>query len=559
MLQNIRLPIRLWIPIVVLIAAMIGLSFVNISKIQEKVYESRVTQIQTAADSARSIVERFHNQFKNGTLSEGEAKSSALLALRALRYEGNEYIFAYDERGIAVAHGMRPELEGKNLWNLKDARGRFLIQDLIKAAKSGGGLVEFGWKQTADAPIREKLGYANFFAPWGWMIGTGLYVDDIDDEISGHVTNALSLLAAALLIAGSLAVAITRSITRPLARAIDDMRSIANGDLTRKVEGTDLPHEMGEIARALETFRNTAVERERIRAKEHEEEAKRIARVEFVERLCSDFEVAATDVISSLHQAVQNMQDASTTLGHSTEDSNARIAAAAAAAQQASDNVQSVAAATEELFASIDDINSRTNSSEDVALKARSQAADAKTTMTSLGAATRDIGTVLDLINDIANQTNLLALNATIEAARAGEAGKGFAVVAGEVKHLANQTSQATDQIATQITAIQNQTSGATEMIDQVSNIIEDLSEAATDIGSAIMQQRSATQEISRNVHEASQGTDEVTENVRGVVAASATVAEAGKEIGNAADSLSEAADELNRVVKRFLGDLQAA
>jgi len=559
MFKNQSLSVRIWVPIIALVFAMFGLSAFYLKTMWGETYDARIDEVKTATETAKTTTAHFFKQFQDGKLTEHQAQSLALGALRAMRFEGNEYMFVYNDQGVNVAHGARADLEGKDMWELKDANGTFLVQDLVKAAQSGGGAVRYGWKQSQTAPIKDKVAYANYFEPWGWTIGTGMYIDDMQADFMAHVKTSGTAFLIALILAGCLAISVIRSITRPLKNTIAEMQAIADGKLDQEISGTKSGDELGDIARSLLVFRDTALERERIQAHERGEETKRKQRIENVEKLCLEFDKAANRVIVALRTSIQEMSNASQTLSTSVHESNGRINAAAAAAQQAADNVQSVAAATEELFASMDEINNRTHSSEQVAHEAKQQANTADTTMATLGETTRNIGNVLDLINDIASQTNLLALNATIEAARAGEAGKGFAVVANEVKNLANQTSRATGQISDQITAVQEQTHNASNLITGVAAIMDQLTEASADIGAAVEQQRAATHEISRNVHEASIGTDEVTNNVQSVVTASQSVATAGKHIDHVASSLSAAANDLDHVVDRFLTDIRAA
>jgi len=553
MFKNQSLSVRIWVPIIALVFAMFGLSAFYLKTMWGETYDARIDEVKTATETAKTTTAHFFKQFQDGKLTEHQAQSLALGALRAMRFEGNEYMFVYNDQGVNVAHGARADLEGKDMWELKDANGTFLVQDLVKAAQSGGGAVRYGWKQSQTAPIKDKVAYANYFAPWGWTIGTGMYIDDMQNDFLAHVETSGAAFLVALILAGWLAISVIRSITRPLKDTIAEMQAIADGKLDQDISGTHSTDELGDIARSLLIFRNTAQERERIQAHERGEETKRKQRIENVEKLCLEFDKAANRVIVALRTSIQEMSNASQTLSTSVHESNGRINAAAAAAQQAADNVQSVAAATEELFASMDEINNRTHSSEQVAHEAKEQANTADTTMATLGETTRNIGNVLDLINDIASQTNLLALNATIEAARAGEAGKGFAVVANEVKNLANQTSRATGQISDQITAVQEQTHNALTAIEGISGIISNMNEISGTIAAAVEQQGSATTEIARNVELAALGTSEVSTNIGSVQQAAEETGHTAEQIHSAASELSEQAEKLKEQVRAFI------
>ncbi len=559
MLQSLRIATRLWIPAAALVLAMLVASGFSLEALWRSVYDGRVAQVRAVVESATSTVAALDARAKAGEITLADAQDQARQALRAVRFADGEYLFVYDESGVNVAHGMRRELEGRNLWGFKDANGKPMIQDLIAAAKAGGGAVRYGWKQTETAEARDKIAWSASYAPWGWAIGTGVYIDDIQADFLLRLETELAALALVLAIAGVLTVAVARSIVRPMRATIREMGEVADGNLEIAISGAAARNELGEIAAALETFRDAAREQAAARMRERQADAERVARAERLAELCAGFERAMAGMSRSLGQSVANMDAAAVTLSEAAKATDSRVAAAAAAAEQAASNVHSVAAATEELFASVDEINRQTQASGEIAHAARDRAGNAEATMSELGEQTRSIGAVLDMITDIASQTNLLALNATIEAARAGEAGKGFAVVAGEVKTLANQTAQATDRIADQIGAVQARTGGAAALIGEVSEIIGKLDAAATGISSAVEQQRAATHEIARNIHEAARVTDEMSGNVGEVQAHAAKVAGSSTAIKDAAEKLGADAQALNAVVDRFLSDVRAA
>jgi methyl-accepting chemotaxis protein len=556
-MSRLRISTRILIPTIALVLSAIGLSAFHLNAMWEKVYDGRVQQVRAVVESSVSIVARLHDRAVAGDLPEAEAKRLALESLRALRFAGNEYIFAYDEHGVNVAHGMRPELEGKNLWSLQDANGLYMIRELIRAAKEGGGVVRYGWKQKQDAPIKDKVAWSAMFAPWGWMIGTGVYIDDIQAEFLSRLYAAVAALVAVLVVSAVLAAAVSRSIVRPLKASVAEMKSLEKGDLDIAVSGTERGDELGDIARGLQSFRDTARERALALRHDREAEAARLARGERIECLCSDFERTIAGVSASLVQSVGNMTAASDGLAEAAQAGNSRAAAAAAAAEHAASNVRTVAAATEELFSSGGEISRHAGESGSIAETAKCRIDEAKASMATLDQETRNIGTVLDLINDIASQTNLLALNATIEAARAGEAGKGFAVVAGEVKSLADQTAKATDEIAQQITSIQDHTGGAASLIGDVAAVIERLNASAAEIGVAVEQQQAATQDISRNIQEAARVTGDMRADVGEVAAAADRVAASSEQIRVASTGLSSDAASLNAVVERFLAEIR--
>jgi methyl-accepting chemotaxis protein len=231
----------------------------------------------------------------------------------------------------------------------------------------------------------------------------------------------------------------------------------------------------------------------------------------------------------------------------------------AAASTQASTNVETVAAAAEELAASIGEIGRQVAHSNQISRRAADEAGRTDADVQELAKTALRIGEVVSLISDIASQTNLLALNATIEAARAGEAGKGFAVVANEVKSLANQTARATEEISTQITAVQDQTKAVVDAIRSIGTVIDEVSSIAGAIAAAVEQQSAATQEIARNVEQAAAGTSEVSSTIAGVQQAAGDTGSAATTVLDAARLLSGQAGELRQAVDQFLADVKVA
>lgn len=305
--------------------------------------------------------------------------------------------------------------------------------------------------------------------------------------------------------------------SKPLTAMLVTVEELASGntDITINARSKD---EVGKLAAAMEKFRIQIIERKELaeRQKEMERESEEKVR-ETVLRMTDTI----TDKLNGTVAALQNNTAAMTSAVDTMEQINNEVmdenTAVAAAAEEATVNVQSVSSATEEMTTAIQEVAEQSAQSASVAERAKSQSDEAQAQILGLNEAAQEIGQVIAMITDIADQTNLLALNATIEAARAGESGKGFAVVASEVKSLASQTAKATEQIGGQVQSIQSATSNAVSMIDAITNTIGEVSQVASAIASAVEEQGATTQEISRNIHEAATGTQSVTESIHKV------------------------------------------
>ncbi len=350
-----------------------------------------------------------------------------------------------------------------------------------------------------------------------------------------------------------------RSIVKPLQRSTSEMLMLAEGDKSFEISGVELKDEIGDIASALQTFKDNAIAQDDMAAKEQEMVAQREERTQRIEGLVAKFESDSNEILTQVGAAASQMNATSGEMSSVAQDTALRSNTVAAAAEEASVNVQTVAAAAEELSCSIEEINRQVGQSSEIASDAVSKADENIATIKGLEEASNRIGEVVGLISDIAEQTNLLALNATIEAARAGEAGKGFAVVASEVKNLANQTAKATEEISSQVDEMQGVTRTAVDAIEAIGKTIESMNEISVSISAAIDEQGAATQEISRNVQEASAGTTEVTSNMQGVSEASTQTGNSSQQVLEASNDLAHQADEMRKSVDAFIQGIRAA
>jgi methyl-accepting chemotaxis protein len=519
----------------------------------------RFSKSQAAVEMASGIATALDRQVTSGALSRADAIQRFRENLYAARFDGGNYLAAYDYAGLVIALPPSPDMVGKTN-PAKADDGQSLIQEIIAMARTGShGPMAYHYPHPGSTVPALKWTALADFPAWNMVIFSGAYLDDINGDLlrmSGAVGLVALPLIAVLVVLGLLTY---RSVVGGLNRLAGDMRRLADGDHGLVVLGTERHDEVGVMSRAVRFFQDALIRADLLTTEQQSERQTQERRAASLQRLTQGFETGVLDVVKSLSQASAGMKTTADRMTINADRTDARALAVAASADQTAANVHSVAAATEQLAASIQEITRNVAQASATAGRAVADARQTNETVRTLAAGAEKIGHVIQLISDIAGQTNLLALNATIEAARAGEHGRGFAVVASEVKNLANQTARATGDISTQISEIQSATTQAVQAIQTIGATIGEISTIAETIAASMEQQQAATQEISRNVQQASRGTGDVTENITTVKHASAETGEAAKEVLAAAEKVSRHVDLLNREVEGFLAGVKAA
>jgi methyl-accepting chemotaxis protein len=383
-------------------------------------------------------------------------------------------------------------------------------------------------------------------------------VKSVQQEVNAEM-GALRTFNTTLIVGGAggamvigiiLAFIIGRGVSGPLGHMTGAMRRLADGELETEIPAIGRRDEIGEMADAVQVFKESAQKVQRME-QQREAEARRSERKvqSEVRALNNAMDEEVQRAVSGVMKKTDAMQTSAQGMAATAEETNRQSTAVAAASEQASTNVQTVASAAEQLSGSVAEISRQVAQSSQIAGGAVREAEQTNQQIQGLAQMVDRIGEVVSLINDIADQTNLLALNATIEAARAGEAGKGFAVVASEVKNLANQTAKATDEIGNQIDGVQTATNGAVTAIESIGRTIGEIDEIASAIAAAVEEQGAATQEIARNVEQAAAGTREVSGNIAGVTHAAG---ETGQAASGQLALATEVGDQVRQMQERL-------
>ncbi len=380
------------------------------------------------------------------------------------------------------------------------------------------------------------------------------------DEALWKLALQLALLAGALALAGAMMWVVSARVSRPLRRIQDAMLKVAGGDLSVEVSFAGRNDEIGALGNALQVFKDSRVEADRLRAEQGEAETRTAAQRKIEMRnLADEFEAAVGHIVTAVSSAATELEAAADTLTKTAERTQQLSGIVTSASEDASANVQSVASATDEMAASVNEIARQVSESSRIAGEAVNQAGRTDARITELSNAASRIGDVVKLITAIAEQTNLLALNATIEAARAGEAGKGFAVVAQEVKALAAQTAKATEEIGAQISSMQSATRDSVGAIKEIGGTIGRIAEIAGAIAAAVEEQGAATKDISRSVQQAAQGTAQVATNILDVNHGASETGSASAQVLGSAKSLARESGQLKLEVEKFVHMVRTA
>jgi methyl-accepting chemotaxis protein len=563
LLRRFRMTIgrRIYALIGLSVLGLLGIGALDSRELASSLKQQKQIELQHLGELALGIVKEEHAAAQKGDVAVADAQKRAMARLAALRYGNNDYFWINDMQPRMVMHPIKPELNGQDITFLKDPNGKALFVEFVNVVrKDGAGFVPYEWPKPGFDKPQPKLSYVTGFAPWGWVIGTGVYIDDLSAQTWASTQRTLLASGLTLLILLVVSALVARGITKPLQRMTVTMNALASGRLDIEVPGIGRNDEVGEMAKAVEVFKSNAVARQGLEAEQKEAEVRAAGlRKADMHKMADDFEGAVGEIIETVSSASTELEASAGTLSSTAERAEELATVVAAASEEASSNVQSVASATEEMASSVNEISRQVQESARMAGEAVDQARKTNDRVGELSKAATRIGDVVELINTIAGQTNLLALNATIEAARAGEAGRGFAVVASEVKALAEQTAKATGEIGQQIAGIQSATQESVNAIKQISGTIEKLSEISSTIAAAVEEQGAATQEIARNVQLAAHGTQRVSSNITDVQRGAAETGSASAQVHSAAESLSGESSRLKVEVNKFLNSVRAA
>ena len=511
MLKNLKLTIakKLWL-LTISISVGIGL-LTTAFLISERtlLMQERQAAVRQVVEVGYGIITHYHGLATSGAMPEEQAKHAALTAIKGMRYDGAEYFWVNGMERILM-HSVKPELDGKDLNEITDPDGRHPFVEMVNVVKaSGAGFVSYKWPKPGSSSPMPKVSYVKGFAPWGWVLGSGVYVDTVDaTSMKRGVVSALLIMffIAILMVFCTL---IARSISRPIKQAVEIAKTIAQGDLRSQIEAVG-SGEVGELLFALKEMN-----------------------------------------VSLQHIVVQVRTSADTIATGSSQIASGNLDLSSRTEQQAS-SLEETASSMEELTSTVKQnsdnarqANQLALSSSEIAIKGGVVVSEVVNTMSSIEASSKKIFDIISVIDGIAFQTNILALNAAVEAARAGEQGRGFAVVATEVRNLAQRSAAAAKEIKALISDSVEKVDIGTKLVGQAGATMQDIVDSIKSVTDIMGEITEASQEQTSGIEQINQAIaqmDEVTQQNAALV----------EEAAAAAGSLEDQASDLLQVVSAF-------
>ena len=506
---------------------------------KDTLLKDRKHELRTIIQVAESIVTDFQIQAQTGELPEKEAKSLAIRAMDALRYGDQGYISLFDNKGTMINHPFDSSLIGKDLSSLQDVNGTFLIRDTITGvAESKYAYVPYYWPKPNQTEPLPKIACATEIKNWGWVLSTGVYVDDVDEQFVKDATNIIVIIICIAVFLFFINYNITNSILKPIRVLTNEFNRIAeNRDLTQKVVNRG-NNELGKLASSfnylLENFSQSIL--------------------------------AVQHAAKELLEQFQTLSQTSDTVAQSSSLQSQAATSLAAAVEEFSCNIVQLA----ENASSMRDLSTETGRQSQEGDKTFQKAVDQMQSMASdvqrsgetireLDDLSGNIQNIITVIQEVAEQTNLLALNAAIEAARAGEQGRGFAVVADEVRQLAARTSDSSGQISGTVKTIregsQKAVSQMKESVDKVNNVVEHASESQE----LIKQLHSSSEnlvliinQVTEALEEQKLASEEMTQRITDIADTSANNQESSAQAHSTISHLLQVVKDLEQNTARF-------
>lgn len=548
--------------ILIFLSAIIMMTIVVIMMIdlRHSLLEDRKDKTQRVVEVAASLIQSYVDLDVQGKMPRDIAQKQALQVVKLLRYEGENYFWINDMVPNMVMHPLKPELDGTNLSEKADPNGKKLFVEFVKKVeKEGAGFVDYMWPKPGKDPniSYPKISYVYGVKEWGWVIGSGIYVDDVDHVFHQELIKTILISLFLFVVLFGLSYFIASNISAPLALIAKEMMKLGEGSRITNL-GVSRKDEIGLMADSLRALDVKLDEARKVESDKKKMDDVAREKAEQTLKACARFDESIRTFLDLFSSFVVQMSDASSALEDLANKGSGSAVSLKSLTDDVAHNVQTVAAATEEFSSSVHEISVQTIKSKELTVDAGQKAIEVGGLSKQLMESSQKIGSVIDMINGISSQINMLSLNATIEAARAGEAGKGFAVVANEVKTLAGQTSQSTHEISAIVSEVQDIAIRINHALSDIQDSIQNITESSGGVSAAIEEQSATTGEIAKNMSIAASGTQNLSVAAMEVANGSERTGESSLKIRELSAQLSLQLQGLRREVESFLDSIRA-
>ncbi|WP_407333572.1 methyl-accepting chemotaxis protein [Enterovibrio sp. 27052020O] len=523
---------RLSLIIAIAVLSLVSVTTISLVVKRDNMLEERKNQIQVLVETAESLVTSLYQQAQSGNISMEQAKQQAINALDAMRYGENGYFMIYSMNSEMIHHPIATNLIGKNLVDLKDANGVYIIKEQVEMAKNGGGFVQYHWKKAGqDNTPHPKVAYSLPFTPWEWVLNTGLYVDDVDAVFYQDVRRLLLLVAAIAAVLMAISFTIANSITKPINTLKELLQNAErNLDLTVRFRPKG-KNEITDLGRAFNNLMNAFEETLTSIASGANQLNSEVAKLEDLSNHIVGASTRQSEDTGSIAALVEEFAASINTISHDADKMKSLSDESGIQAQQGATSMR-------QTIANMDQMSEKSQ---------RSSSA-----VSELDQHSKEIEGIISVINDVAEQTNLLALNAAIEAARAGDQGRGFAVVADEVRNLAVRTSDSTKQIASTIQELRSGIEATVSHIEDSVLVVNDNMSQTHSAEQSVREMHQKSQdliniieEVSRSLHEQSSANQELARRIQ-------DIADMATNNHQSAFDVQGSAREVNGLVSQF-------
>ena len=576
--SNMRIAYRLLVVVLVGALGLAIFTFVSLSNLRATLESERENKTKEHVEVAQSLIRGIVDDASKGGRSAKEAQRMALNALRTVRYAGNEYYWVNDSAGTMLMHPVDKVLENTSVIGVKNSKGVAIFVGMIDVARTnGGGFYRYEWKSHDDPAPRAKIAYVTYIPEWDWIVGTAVYVDDIDALYLTQAWRLGGIGLITLLISVLTALLITRTVVTPLSAVALQMNELASGRLDIKIENTDRGDEIGAMTRALSSVQANLL----AIAGAADEIAQGNLTVTIEPRSEWDrLGIALKTMLVQLRHLVAETTSTAKAVHDGATTISASVESQATASNQLSSSVAEITSTMEELSASSSQISEHSGAVVEIANKTldssrmgteameqlaarmaniRDENRSSLDDIIGLGKTSKEISKVMTIINVIADQTKLIAFNAALEAASAGESGRRFSVVAAEIRRLADSVTDSTGEIESKVSEIQDSISRLVITSEKgASGIIEGM-EATThtadrlsELVEAASKTASAAQQISLSTQQQKTAVSQVVIALREIVGVTHHTAQSMSQLSDVSRNMADLSSDMDDQVSRF-------